>query len=167
MGIQNALRLARTVDIELQDISGENWYCSSRYALEVHFTTPLDSALLADACQTGNRFVDSLLTEYQFYSCTQSGVVAYPDSVYRVLFTTDLYLNLNRLGNLMTSDPDVVYAGYNSLVVCDPSPYIPSVSLSIVDGVYTFKIIGYHSEQRIDWIVVVNHDAATLVSKTG
>ncbi|MCF7802499.1 MAG: hypothetical protein K9N34_10850 [Candidatus Marinimicrobia bacterium] len=163
--IQNALRLARTVDIELQGISAENFQCYSPYALEVHFTTPLDSSRVADSCRTGNPFIDSLLTEYQFIF-DHAGIVHGDPVRYPYVFTTDLYLNLNRLGDLIMDDPEVIYAGY-STVVCTPSPYGTRVSLSILNDVYTFIFNDFRTDRPIDWVVVVSDGEATLVSKTG
>ncbi|MCF7840589.1 MAG: hypothetical protein K9N22_07415 [Candidatus Marinimicrobia bacterium] len=164
--IQNALRLARTVDIELQGISAENFQCYSPYALEVHFTTPLDSSRLADSSRTGNPFIDSLLIEYQFYSGQGGFTGGYPEQRYPYVFTTDLYLNLNRLGDLIMVDPEVIYAGY-STVVCTPCPYGTRVSLSILNDAYTFIFSDFRTDRRIDWTVVVSDGEATLVSKTG
>ena len=164
--IQNALRLARTVDIELQDISGENWFCGSRYGLEVLFTTPLDSSRLADSCRTGDQFVDSLLIEYQFYAGYGGYTDAYPEPVYQYVFSTDLYLNLARLGDLIMDDPEVIYAGYTTILCGDPIPYGTRVSLSILGDLYTFNFRDFRTDRRIDWIVEVDGDAPTLVSKT-
>ena len=163
--IQNALRLARTVDIELQDIEPYNFECAPYNRLEIHFPREIDSTLLVDSCKIGIPSIDSILTLYSFDTCVDPVPNEIDYQVYSYTFETDRHLNIRVLGELLSRAGRIHYAGYESIdceeIWCD------GVSLSIISDVFTFKFHSWcKTSSFIEWVVVVTNEEATLISKT-
>ena len=163
--IQEAIRLARTVDIELQDISPYDNFCPTYNVLEIHLDIELDPAPLIDECQTGVSTLDSLLSYYEFDYCVAAGQVSNPAIGVSYVVHTDRFLNLGVLAEMMLDIPGVIYAG-GKLTICNVIQ-CHHVSLSILADVYTIKFADICSENgTTEWVIVVHDKKATLISKT-
>ncbi len=161
--IQEALRLARTVDIDLQEFSGELG-CGPRYDFQIFFSQPLDSTLIADSCRTGFELVDSLLNEYGFQECDLFIETLWIENAYGYVFYAPEYLNLYALGTEMRELESVVEAGIPP-VTCDVFQ-CKRTFFSRSDDVFTFKFQNLcQNDEVIEWIVVVANNEAFLVSK--
>jgi len=161
--IQEALRLARTVDIELQDFVGSSG-CGPRYDFQIFFSDTLDSVLMSDLCRTGFQLVDSLLDEYGFQHCEIEYETFWIEDTFGYVFNTNEYLNLRELALQMQDIEGVVEAGIPQI---DCLVYqCKGFSFSVLDDVFTFRFQDWcQGDEVIEWIVVVANDEAFLVSK--
>jgi len=161
--VQEALRIARTVDIELEDIG--RWSgCMPIHDLDIFFSYPLDSTQLSDYCSTGIQEADSLLQEYGYHECGVEGYGNYVEDGYVYTFRTEEYLNVGLLASQFVDLDGIIYAGVPP-IDCDQY-YCTGLSMSKLDDVFTFKFQDWCSrENPIVWIVVVVGDKATLLSK--
>jgi len=163
--IQKALQLARTIDIELQDISPYISTCPPYKNLEVHFISELDSTLLVDSCLTGYSLLDSLFLKYAFNTCIDPEPWPWVENGFSYVFNTAKFLNLRVLGEMIVEIPGILSAGHES-TICDVI-MCGRVSLSILSDIYTFNFIDICSNDApTEWVIVVYNNKATLISKT-
>lgn len=162
-GVQEKLRLARTVDIELQDVVNIIG-CPEYHTVEILFTNPVDSTKFQDSCRTTYDQVDWVLDEYGFFDCTPDALWEDMIGGHGYTFTTAEMLNISELCQLLITRECVTYAGAPP-IVCDIW-HCSGIVLTILDDVYTFKFYDFcDGETETEWVVVVIDDEATLFAK--
>jgi len=161
--VREKLRLARTVDIELQDVVNIMG-CPEYHTVEIIFTNPVDSTKFQDSCRTTYYQVDWVLDEYGFFYCSPGAIREEMIGGHGYTFTTTEMLNISELCQLLITQESVTYAGVPP-IDCDIWR-CSRFTLTILDDVYTFKFYDFcDGETETEWVVDVIDDEATLVVK--
>ncbi|NQT62127.1 MAG: hypothetical protein HQ556_04135 [Candidatus Marinimicrobia bacterium] len=160
--VQENLKLARTLDIELQEI--HKWDCFNSHYLDIYFEDSIDVISINDSCEVLNSVLNSILVEYDFIECLD-WLVSNHWGDYGYSFRSTELLNLPPLAEHLNSFTGVSYA-MPSMWDCNPWQ-CSTIFLSVLDDVYTFKFFdSCDSEEGKEWVIVVLDGEATLISKS-